>query len=36
MSLMVVEVDRVQQGIPDSNGRVTFEEEDDLLILALF
>lgn len=32
-SLMVVEVDGVQQGIPDSNA--AFEEEDHLLILVL-
>lgn len=31
--LMLVEVDGVQQGIPDSNA--AFEEEDHLLILVL-
>lgn len=33
---MVAEDDGVQQGIPVSNGGLTFEEEDHLLILVLF
>lgn len=33
---MVVEADGEQQGFPDSNGDVTFEEEDDLLIPVSF
>lgn len=33
LSLMLAEVDGVQQGIPDSNA--AFEEEDHLLILVL-
>ncbi len=36
LSFMVAEDDGVQQGIPGSNGGLTFEEEDHLWVLVLF